>query len=375
VARLIVVEDLAAPSVVGRGGHALWVLEMLCGLARLGHQVLFVEFLDAAPDPEQLAWFHSAIGVHWRMEDSALLVGPDWHSVAGVDVDGVTDAGRGADAVITLSAHYTKEPWPLIGQVRPRILWEQDPGYTHLWAMGGDPADVFGEHDVYFTVGASIGSPRCGLPLHGIDWLPAYNPVVLDLWTPVTRAGAHLGTVAGWRDYGWLEFEGSLYGPKAEEFKQFLALPALVGEPLEIVTDLEPDDPERHQLQDHGWLVLPGSRVGGPTQFQEYVRRSAGEFSCAKGGYVGTRGGWFSQRSSDYLAAGRPVITQATGFEDVLPTGEGLFAVRDVDEAAAAIRAVRLDPDRHASAARALAETYFDSDKVLTSVLQRAGVI
>jgi hypothetical protein len=374
VARLIVVEDLAASSVIGRGGHALWVMEMLRGLSRLGHQVLFVEFLSDPPDARQLTWFNSVIGSYWRIEDSALLVGPGWHSMAGADADQVAAAGQCADAVITLSAHYTKEPWPLIDQVRPRILWEQDPGYTHLWAVGGDPVDVFGEHDFYFTVGGSIGSPGCHVPLHGIDWMPAYNPVVLDMWRPVTPPGERLGTVAGWRDYGWLEFEGSLYGPKAEEFRKFLPLPALIGEPLEIVTDLDPDDPERHELEEHGWLVLPSSRVQGPAEFQRYVRGSAGEFSCAKGGYVGTRGGWFSQRSSDYLAAGRPVIAQATGFEDLLPTGAGLFAVRDVDEAAAAIGTVRRDPVRHASAALELAKEYFDSDKVLRSVLERSGV-
>jgi hypothetical protein len=375
VAQLIVVEDLAAPSVVGRGGHALWVIEILRGLARLGHKVLFVEFLDQAPQEDQLRWFNSVIGSFWQPENSALLVGPEWHSVAGVEAEEVTAAGRGADAVITLSAHYRKEPWPLIDRVRPRILWEQDPGYTHLWAVGGDPAEVFGQHDVYFTVGASIGTSDCRLPLHGIDWIPAYNPVVLDMWDASTPPGPLFGTVAGWRDYGWLEFEGSLYGPKSEEFRKFLPLPSLIGQPLQIVTDLDPDDPERLDLEDQGWIVLPSSRVDGPAQFQRYVMDSAGEFSCAKGGYVGTHSGWFSQRSTDYLAAGRPVISQATGFEEFLPTGEGLFAIKDLEEAVAAITAVRREPERHALAARALAEKYFDSDKVLSWVLDRAGVV
>ena len=235
--------------------------------------------------------------------------------------------------------------------------------------------EVFGQHDVYFTVGASIGTSNCRLPLHGIDWIPAYNPVVLDMWDPSIPPGPLFGTVAGWRDYGWLEFEGSLYGPKSEEFRKFLPLPSLIGQPLQIVTDLDSDDPERLDLEDHGWIVLPSNSVGRPAQFQSYVVDSAGEFSCAKGGYVGTHSGWFSQRSTDYLAAGRPVISQATGFEEFLPTGEGLFAINDLEEAAAAVTAVRLEPERHALAARALAEKYFDSDTVLSWVLDRAGVV
>jgi hypothetical protein len=336
--------------------------------------VLFVEFLDQEPGADQIQWFNSVVGTFWRIEDSALLVGPAWRSAAGLDAQEVEAAGRSANAVITLAAHYRSEPWPLVDKVRPRILWEQDPGYTHLWAVGQDPADVFGTHDFYFTVGGAIGTSSCRLPLHGIDWIPAYNPVVLDIWDSHTRPGPHLGTVAGWRDYGWLEFEGSLYGPKAEEFRKFLPLPGMIGEELQIVTDLDPEDPERLELEEHGWMVLPTSRVAGPAQFQRYVLGSAGEFACAKGGYVGTRCGWFSDRSSRYLAAGRPVVLQATGFEDLLPTGEGLFAVADVEEAAAAITAIRRNPDRHSSAARALAEKHFDSDKILGGVLDQAGI-
>ena len=101
---------------------------------------------------------------------------------------------------------------------------------------------------------------------------------------------------------------------------------------------------------------------------------SAGEFSCVKGGYAGTRSGWFSDRSACYLAAGRPVVLQSTGFKDHLPTGDGLFAVRTPEEAAEAIRRVRLDYNRHAAAARELAREFFDSDKVVGRLLSDAGI-
>jgi hypothetical protein len=114
--------------------------------------------------------------------------------------------------------------------------------------------------------------------------------------------------------------------------------------------------------------------VSTPGRFRDYVTGSLAEFSCAKGGYVGTRSGWFSDRSACYLAAGRPVVLQATGFEDVLPVGEGLFAVRDVDEAAGAMAEVRGDYDRHRAAARELAREFFDAGQLLSRMLEESGL-
>jgi hypothetical protein len=374
VANLIVVEDFAAPAVVGRGGHAMWVVQILRGLARLGHRVVFVEFLGEEPTPRQRRWFTRVMARWWDLDDAALLVGPSWESVAGLTREDVAATAGVADALFTLSAHYQRDPWPIIDRVRPRILWEVDPGYTHLWAVGGQPAEVFGVHDVYLTVASAIGSPGCLVPNLGIDWVPTWQPVVLDLWKGSAAPGRTFSTVAGWRDYGWLEVGGVLFGPKEEEFRKFASLPALAGERLEIVTDLTISDPERQMLEAHGWIIGSPTMVDSPGRYRNHIWCSAGEFSCAKGGYVGTHSGWFSDRSACYLAAGRPVILQATGYEDSLPTGEGLFAVADVDAAADAIAAIRADYARHSTAARRIAESYFDSDKVLTAALRQVGL-
>ncbi|MCU1427910.1 MAG: hypothetical protein JWL83_1910 [Actinomycetia bacterium] len=375
MSNLIVVEDMAAPSVVRRGGQALMVLQHLQGLARLGHRVLFVEFLDAEPDPSAVGWFEDVMRDWWSIDQSALLVAPSYESRAGVSASDVAAAASDADAVITISAHYRREPWPFIDQVRPRILIDEDPAYTHLWAEGSDPVDIFGEHDVYFTVGGNVGSSRSRLPLLGIDWHTTWNPVVLDLWpTTIAMRNARFGTVAGLRDYGWLDFEDACFGPKVEELRKFASLPKLTGESFEILADLEPDDPDRQEFEAAGWIFGSPERVAQPSMYQDYVRGGAGEFSVAKGGYVGTHSGWFSDRSAAYLASGRPVVVQATGFEDLLPVGEGLFAVDDVDAAAAAIVAVRRDPGRHAAAARRIAEQHFDSNRILTTILATAGV-
>jgi hypothetical protein len=356
----------------------MYLLHWLQGLKRLGHRVLFIEFLKEDPGAAKqamLRYFHEVMAAWWHPEQAALIVEATGESLYGPNRQQVAQTAREAAALITLAACYRKEPYPFIGEVRPRILIEQDPGYTHLWAAEGDPAKIFGQHDIYYTVGGNIGSCRCSLPTLGIPWRRIWNPVVLDGWppgTPVQRD--RFTTVADWRGYGYLVFARQVIGPKAEEFRKFIDLPGRVGEPIELALTIDPEDPDLAYLRRQGWRVESTQVVATPAAYQEYVTGSLGEFSCAKGGYVGTRCGWFSDRSACYLAAGRPVVLQATGFEDLLPTGQGLFAVADVGEAAEAIRAIRQDYARHARAARSIAQEYFDSDKVLGRLLDEVGI-
>jgi glycosyltransferase involved in cell wall biosynthesis len=255
------------------------------------------------------------------------------------------------------------------------VLIEQDPGYTHLWADGGDPEAIFGCHDVHFTVGANVGTARSRLPTCGLEWHPLWPPVVLDWWScEGVPARGRFTTVGAWRDYGYLEFDGRVLGPKVDEFEHFLALPQLAGEPLELALAIDPDDPDRERLIASGWRLEDPALVSTPDRYRDYVCSSLGEFSCAKGGYVGTRSGWFSDRSACYLAAGRPVVVQATGFEDVLPTGAGLFAVHTPQEAADALAEIRADYAGHAAAARALAREHFDGERLLGDALKLAGI-
>jgi hypothetical protein len=378
MATLIVVEDLAAPASLGRGGQTMYLLQWLHGLKRQGHDVLFVEFLDKDPGKNRetvVRYFRETIEEWWHPEWAALFVEKTLEPLYGPGTKHVEKVAKKAAALITLAAHYRAKPYPLVGDVRPRVLIETDPGYTHLWAQGGDPRDVFGEHDVYFTVGVNVGTPRSGLPTFGFKWHPIWHPVVLDWWKPGgSIARDRFTTIADWRGYGYLEFEGQMLGPKAEEFRKFIRLPKLVGEPMEIAILIDKDDPDVNLLKRNGWVLESTDVVASPHQFRDYICGSLGEFTCAKGGYVGTHSGWFSDRAACYLAAGRPVVLQAAGFEDVLPTGKGLFAVKNVEEAAEAIRAIRKDYARHSAAARALAREHFDTDRVLRRLLVEVGV-
>lgn len=375
MARLIAVEDLVGPSVLGRGGHAMHVLQILEGLRRLGHDVLFLEYFEEPPSAAALQSFHRLVDGWWDPARAALLDARTGESHAGLAADAVAAFAEQAEGLLSLAAHYRAEPWPHLEDVRPRLLLEQDPGYTHLWAADGDPAHIFGVHDHYFTVGANVGTTRSTIPDCGLRWHPLWPPTIPDWWPPPGDVTIdRFTTVGAWRDYGYLEFEGRTLGPKVDEFEAFLTLPLLAGEPLELALAIEDDDPDRPRLLDLGWQLTSPTEVATPERYRDFVCASRGEFSCAKGGYVGTHSGWFSDRSACYLAAGRPVVLQATGFEDVLPTGLGVIAVRTVEEAADAMQAVRADYARHSAAARELAREFFDAERLLGAALDRAGV-
>ena len=378
MATLIVIEDLAGPATIARGGQTMHLLQWLHGLKRQGHDVLFIEFLEMDPKNHRdrvVKYFRETMESWWDPNWSALIVEKTQKSLFGLDAGNISRLADSAAALITLAAHYRRKPFPLIDKIRPRILVEQDPGYTHLWAQGGDPADIYGEHDFYFTVGTNIGTPRCNLPTLGISWKPIGYPMIMDWWLadkPITRD--RFTTIADWRGYGYLEFAGQTLGPKAEEFRKFIELPRFAGELVEISILIDKDDPDVKLLRKHGWILESTEVVASPELFRNYLAGSKGEFSCAKGGYVGTRSGWFSDRSASYLAAGRPVILQDTGFADTLPTGKGLFAVSTTDEAAAAIKAIRKDYGRHSQAARRLAWEFFDATKVAGYLLRESGI-
>ncbi len=108
--------------------------------------------------------------------------------------------------------------------------------------------------------------------------------------------------------------------------------------------------------------------------YQDYFRRSRAEFTVAKDQNVRLRSGWFSERDVCYLASGKPVVAQDTGFGNVVPTGAGLFAVGTPEEAAAAIEEINGDYARHCRAARALAEEHFEASTVAAGLLRALGL-
>jgi hypothetical protein len=231
-------------------------------------------------------------------------------------------------------------------------------------------------HTHFVTIGQAIGRPDCAVPTCGLRWITTPQPVVLAHW-PVAESLTFdaLTTVGNWRGYGSIRHGGVLYGQKAHSLREFISLPTLTDERFMLALAIHPDEArDLDALAENGWSLLdPRSVAGTPASYRSFIQGSRAEFGIAKSGYVASRCGWFSDRSVCYLASGRPVIAQETGFSRFLPTGQGLFAFDTLDDVLAALDELKRDYARHARAARALAEEHFDSDRVLTRLLQQLG--
>jgi hypothetical protein len=260
----------------------------------------------------------------------------------------------------------------LLGAARRTVFMDIDPGFGQLWKELG-LHDPFAGYDDYVTVGARIGEPGCSVPTCGHRWIPIRPPVVLDHWAPApTPRSAPFTTVATWRgDFGPIDFRGRRLGLRAHEFRKFVELPLRTGATFEVAMDIHPDErPDLALLESNRWrLTDPKVVAAYPWDYGSFIRRSRAELMVAKNLYVETGAGWFSDRSACYLASGKPVLAQDTGLRGLLPSGDGLLVFRTLDEAADAVESVLTDPDRHREAAREIAVSYFDSDRVLPGLL------
>ena len=231
---------------------------------------------------------------------------------------------------------------------------------------------IVAEHDAFVTVGANIGSDDCAVPTCGLHWIPTRPPVVLEHWPRATAPRLGFTTVASWRGaFAPVDYHGHTYGLRVHQFRRFAELPDRTGKTFDVALDIHPaEEPDLALLAKYGWRLLdPLDAAGEPESFARFVAESAAEFMVAKGMYVDTRGGWFSDRSACYLACGRPVLAQQTGL-DAYPTGLGLVPFSTLDDAIGAVESITATYDRHAAAARELAEAYFDSDLVLTQLIE-----
>jgi hypothetical protein len=260
----------------------------------------------------------------------------------------------------------------VLAAARRRVFVDLDPAFTQLWHAAEGVDLGLDRHDRFVTVGRAIGTAGCDVPTCGRTWITTPQPIVLAHW-PVAGASADdaLTAVGHWRSYGSIHHRGVHYGQKAHALRPLLGLPARSGARFRMALGIhaaERDD--LTALRDHGWeLVDPDAAAGTPGRYRAFIQGSWAEFGLAKLGYVASRCGWFSDRSLCYLASGRPVIAQDTGFGAWLPTGAGLFAFRDAGDVVAAIDALRCGYQRHRRAARELVETVFDSDRVLPELL------
>jgi hypothetical protein len=260
---------------------------------------------------------------------------------------------------------------------RRRIYVETDPVAAQIRVAQRDPSTIetLAAYDTLFSYGGNFGNPDCRVPLERFCWLPTRQPVALDLWDNriASPNGARLNTVATWQNAGKdLVYKGvTYYWSKDREFMKFLELPLRCNVPLELAVGVPKQ--VRRVLQKNRWRILDPVRLSSDVErYRAYIRNSRGEFTVAKDQNIRLRSGWFSDRSACYLAASRPVLTQNTGFENYLPTGKGLFAFRTMADILAAIDEIERDYAGNCKAAREIGVQYFDAEKVLGSLMQRA---
>ena len=360
------------------GGHSWHHFQYLVGLQRLGHEVTFFEdygWNDSCyhpgrhimtADPSYGITYLLSLLRPYGLENQWCYLAEDG-TAHGMPRERLAQLCCECDVYLNLS----NINWiPELEECRRRILVDTDPVLTQIGVHGINMP--FSWYHALFTYGENVHRPGCDMPTGGESWLPTRQPVVLDLWPiEVGDPSAPLTTVMNWASYKDTEFEGRIYGQKNRQFEPFFSLPSEIGENMELAVNAPVEVQER--MAKGGWrLADPRKVTQDPWTYQRYLQGSRGEFSVATHAVVSTRSGWFSDRSSGYLASGRPVVVQDTGFSDFLPCGKGLLAYSTPCEAVAAIRQLREDYDVHCRAARNVVEEFFDARRVLTDLLQRS---
>jgi hypothetical protein len=362
------VSGMPAPTVIvsgmiaatpGQGGASWAVLQYLLGLRRLGCEVHFLEPVETVT-PAVERYLRAVMDRHDLAGRWALVPRDD---------EPVGTPPPAADVLLNVSGMLTD---PAVLETVPvRAYLDLDPLFNQVWQAQGEDMRL-DAHTHFVSISDAVGDGS--IPACGRDWLPTLPPVVLDEW-PVADGLEHdaLTTVGHWRSYGTIHHDGVQYGQKVHSFRPLADVPRRTPARFALALAIHPDEVADLRLLDaNGWQLLdPADVAATPDDYRRFVQGSWAEFGLAKQGYAVSDSGWFSDRSACYLASGRPVLAQATGFDRRLPAGEGLFAFTTTDDVVAAIDELRDDYERHRAAARAIAEEHLDSDRVLGRLLER----
>jgi len=374
------------------GGVAWDYLAYVDGFRRLGCDVLYLE--DTGQwlyDPARETFTDDATGnIRWLAEALRTLDLPAERFAVrvpdgtfhGAGREAVTRFCRSADLFLNVSgACWLRDEYR---GAKCTAYLDSDPGYTQAKLLAQERGEatrdqafsvgLIRHHDRFFTFAENMGQPDCSVPDSGLSWTPTRQPVVLERWPFSFDASAgRFTTVMSWKtDVSLPMIDGVRHGGKDVEFSRFLDLPRRTHVPIEVaISGAAPLD----RLRAHGWhLVSARDKSATMEAYRAYLAQSRGEWSVSKNVYVALRSGWFSCRSAVYLALGKPVVVQDTGWSQYYPTGAGLFAFETADEALAGLETADGDYRRQCEAARAVAESAFAADKVLERLLADCGL-
>jgi glycosyltransferase involved in cell wall biosynthesis len=382
--RLVVLGMMAKIPVPG----VLWqTLHYLVGFERLGFETYYVEahartpsmLMESAYDDgsgRAAALLGDVLGrfdfgdrwTYWALHDDGSCFGRSERQLRRLL--------REAELIVNL--HGATDPLPELAETGRLVYLETDPVRLQIELHNGlQPSiDFLAAHAAHFTFAENLGTEVCDLPIsEQFEFRPTRQPVVLDFWRTCTPPGdLRFTTVGNWRQrWRSVDYEGERYGwSKDEEWSKVLDLPQRTGQRFELaLSGAETEDEE--VLRARGWEVRPALELTLDS-YHDYIIGSSAELTVAKDQNVRFRTGWFSDRSATYLAAGRPVITQDTGFDQVLPTGAGLFSFRNEPEAALAVQLVAADWSAQSRAALEIGREFFAAERVLGRLLSDVGV-
>lgn len=365
------------------------VLHYLIGLRRIGYDVYYIEDTDRwvydSVTEDVVGDASRNVGVVGSVLDANGFAGQwayrgEWDAAGcyGLDPRQIRELYRDADGLLNVTGQDIREEQLLC---KRRIYVESDPFAMQVRIDQGDKSALakLAAHDTHFTFGENIGAPECGIPQTGFVWLPTRQPVDLGLWTSDGRTsllhGGAYTTITSWVSHvDSVVHQGeTYYWQKDREFERFADLANQSRVKIELASNGGEYIPQI--MRSGGWRHVPVADVAADvSSYRQYIMTSKAEFTVARDQYVRPRTGWFSDRSACYLASGRPVITQDTGFGKFLPTGEGLFAFNNMEEILSAMDAIESDYETHSRAARDIALEYFAAEKVVGSLIERAGI-
>jgi hypothetical protein len=368
-------------------GVTFQFLHYLLGLRRLGYDVYYVEdsgrwiydprLNDLSPDAtgnvEAIAPILKAHGLGDRWAFRGAYPGGNSY---GLSEAALRDVYETAEAFLNVTGAQELREEHL--QIPRRIYVESDPFASQVKVAKQDERMIqtLKQHDTLFTFGECVGSPGCDVPVEQFTWLPTRQPIALDLWEQCNPAGGDkYTTITTWHNKDKnIQYQGETwYWTKDREFKKFLDLPRLRSVQVELAATVPPETQDA--LHEQGWLTKDSVELSRHSDsYRSYIQTSRAEFTVARDQYVRPRTGWFSDRSACYLAAGRPVITQETGFSRHLPSGKGVFGFNTMEEILSAIDSIESDYAGSCRAAREIAHEYFAAEKVLRSLIERAGL-
>jgi len=386
--RIVVMGFMGSMPIAG----VIWQhIHYVVGLQRLGHDVYYIEDSARLPyNPETVEvndGFDYAAKIlgqlagefdfknHWAFCARYLKANP----TAGLPLKKIRQLYREADAILNICG--TQEFNDDLRKSDRIIYVESDPGVEQIKIDKGVRSTInyLSRHHALFTFGENVGTKRFPVPTHEFKWYATRQPIVTDLWKThrAPRATAVFTSIANWSTSGLKDItwrRRKYLGSKSREFLRFVAAPKRSGEAFELATNIK-DRKVREKFENNGWrFTSPLQMSVDSWLYRDYIKHSKGEFTAAKDQYVRLNTGWFSDRSACYLAAGRPVITQDTGFTKNYGGDAGLLAFRSLGEIAEAVKMINADYAKHSGAARQIAREIFEAEKVLKSLLDRAGI-